>query len=461
MGSIKLDDSIAALATPLAESALAIIRTSGKDCIELLNPVFQGKKPLFRVPGGRIVTGLLANPAKNGDIIDQVTAAVFRGPHSYTGENTVEIFAHGGPAVIGRILEMLSGLGFRQAEPGEFTLRAFLNGRMDLTRAEAVRDIISAKTRMGVSLALGRLGGSVEKRITALKGELLDITAKVEVQLDYPEGEDGADDEILHADDLQPIIRGLKDLAETYSIGSIYRDGIKMAIAGKTNAGKSSLFNLFLREDRAIVSPIHGTTRDYLESWISLDGIPVSLYDTAGLRESGDPLEQEGMRRTRMVIEDADIILHITDGSAPHAENDDRFSIAQGREERVIHIWNKTDIADRPAPEGFIGLSTKTFEGFKILERAVLDLIRSSRGLGTHVFPHSETPVIDSLRQKELLDRAAESLNLAQKGLTGKKPLDIVSQDLSDALRALGEITGEITTEDILSAVFSRFCVGK
>ena len=284
---------IAALATPLGQSALAVVRTSGPGCIEHLAGLFSRPAALKTAVGHTMVHGSLIDPAAAGQSresqVDEVLLGVFRGPKSYTGEDMVEIYCHGSIPGIDRIFALLFAAGFRQAEGGEFTLRAFLNGKLDLTRAEAVQEIVSARSRIGQSLALHRLGGAVVNRINGLKTELVRLMAMVSIQLDYPDDE--IDAITLPPETIAAIGEGLARLAATYSIGRSYQQGVRITLAGRTNAGKSSLFNALVREERAMVSEIHGTTRDYLEAPFVILGIPVRLFDTAGLREVEEVLE--------------------------------------------------------------------------------------------------------------------------------------------------------------------------
>lgn len=339
------------------------------------------------------------------------------------------------------------------AEPGEFTLRAFLNGKMDLTRAEAVHEIVSAQTATAHELALGRLGGSVERRINEIKSALVGVLAAIEVQLDYPEEDAG--EATVPRDVIESAIDELDGLSATYRTGKLYQEGARVALAGRTNAGKSSLFNLFLREDRSIVSEVHGTTRDYIESRVALEGIPLRLFDTAGLREAVEAVESEGIRRSAMVIDSAAVVLYLVDGSCG-ISNEDRANIERyGTRPGFIPVWNKVDASTSPAPEGFVPLSTITGAGFDGLQERILNTIRKGAG------PGDAEIVIDSVRQKNLIDRCAASLRLVVEGLGAAVPLDAIALDLQDSIGALGEITGEVTTEDVLDAMFGGFCVGK
>lgn len=450
------DDLIAALATPLAESALAVIRTSGAGCIEAAARCSSSPRRILDAPGNALVFGYVVDP-KTMERIDQVVFGVYRAPKSYTGEDAVEIICHGSVPGIDRILQVLFSNGFRQAAGGEFTLRAFLGGKIDLSRAEAVREIVAARTHTAQSMALRRLDGSIERRVNELKSGLVKVMAAVSIQLDYDEDETGGID--IDLTSIDRIAEALLDLSETYRTGRLYQEGIAVAIAGRTNAGKSSLFNLFLKEDRAIVSDIHGTTRDYIEAPAAVGGIPVRLFDTAGLREIDEEIEREGIARTGRVIGRADLIIYIVDARVGTTGEDEAAAAGFGGCP-VVKVWNKTDLPDaRPRPDGWIGLSTRTGAGFRELEAAVSAAVGA--GAGAVRVSESDDVIIDSPRQKRCLDEAREALARVLEGLRSGVPLDAVALDLQTALSALGEITGEVTREDILDAMFSGFCVGK
>lgn len=444
-------DLICALATPWAESALAVIRTSGPGCADTLAGLFSRPEALRAAPGNTILYGHLKDRSEK--ILDEVTLGIYRAPRSYTGQEAVEIFCHGSLPGIKSILEALEEAGFRQAGPGEFTLRAFLNRKMDLTRAEAVQEIITAKSSQAQTLALHRLSGRLEDRINGVKKTLLDFLSLVNIQLDYAE-DDAGDDIPLPLEGIRESLGRIKALADSFRTGQIYQEGVRVVLAGKTNAGKSSLFNLFLKEDRSIVSDEHGTTRDYLENWISLRGIPVRLFDTAGLRETENLVEAEGIRRSRMVLDSAHLILYLVDGTAGPGEEDLAFLQEWEPGGKVVKVWTKADLRG-DIPPGWRGISSLTGQGFDDLEE---DIHRRILG---NAAPLSGEPVVDSLRQKNLLDRTAAALEGVILSVENGLPIDMTALDLKDALDALGEITGEITTEDILDHMFSRFCVGK
>jgi tRNA modification GTPase len=455
-----LQDAIAACATPWGMGALAIIRVSGLDALDRLSALFTTRRvpgreagpSLAASPGHTLKRGILFDPA-SGEAIDEVLVAVYHAPRSYTGENSAEIICHGSPAIVSRLLDLLGSAGFRAAGPGEFTQRAFLNGKMDLTQAEAVNEIVRARTDRARAVALHRLAGSIETKIDAVKKGLLALLASLELAMDYPEDEVEA---------LPPSAREaerwqaeLEQLLASYSIGKILQEGVAVVLAGGTNAGKSTLFNYLLREDRAIVSELHGTTRDYLEGVVSLEGVPLKLYDTAGYRHGGETVEQEGIRRTDLIVANAQLILYLADATRGLTDLDRSFLDSFAAEERLIRVWNKSDLAEGPAPPDFLPLSAASGEGVPAL------LAEISRRVVRQAPADTETPIIDSLRQKQLLERALGALRDFRAGLDDQLPLDVLAVDLKEALDALGEITGEVTSQDILNTIFASFCVGK
>ena len=442
------EDPICALATPWVPSALAVIRTTGRGAIDTLSRFFSRPAALRSAAGHTVLHGRIL--ASDGAVLDDAVVTVFRAPASSTGQDTVELSCHGSLPGLRRILDTLTSGGFRPANPGEFTLRAFLNGKLDLTRAEAVNELVAARTERAQSLALDRLSGSVHARIETLKSRVLDLAALLNIQLDY--AEDDVETLPVPFGQLDAIREELRALAATYRSGKVYQEGVTVALAGQTNAGKSSLFNLFLKEDRSIVSDEHGTTRDWLEAWVSLGGVPVRLIDTAGLREAENPVEREGIRRSRELIDACDVLLYLVDGTKGADRGDLAFLDAHASDPRLVTVLTKSDLA---APRGSgIGVSSATGSGFEELERAVLAKIpgHSEGGSGA---------VIDSLRQKQLLDRAVAALDQVRFGAEQGAPIDMIALDVKDALDALGEITGEVTTADVLTRMFSGFCVGK
>ena len=436
------DDIIYALATAWAQSALAVIRVSGEGCRKLLSTRFSRPKALLDADNATLVHGYLCD--ESGKAIDEVVAAVYTEGHGYTKEESVEFTCHGSLAVIKELLALFNRLGMRSAEGGEFTFRAFLHGRLDLTQAEAVQELVSSQSQRSRSLAMSRLEGSLRSLISDLKEQLLGIVAAVEVQLDY--AEDELDEFVFPRSKLVDLIKQIKDLSDTYRIGRLYRSGARIVLAGSTNAGKSSLFNLLLKQERSIVSPVRGTTRDYIEADLDVHGIPVRLYDTAGLRESDDAIESEGIRRTERLIGQADLVVYLVDSSElGHVPEED---------ERTLVVYNKSDLV-KP-PKGRMAISAQTGEGVgALLAEIAKRLAKGSVSTG------DEQVVIESQRQYTLLEKAAQALQRSLVRVDRDIPLDITAVELGEALQNLGELTGEVTPADILQKIFSGFCVGK
>lgn len=461
-------EPIAAIATALSPAAIGIVRTSGRGSISLVARIFSRPKALLEAKGNTLVYGWIVGRGADGTIesrIDEVMLGVYREPASFTGEEMVEIFCHGGISVVRSVLALLLRSGFRQAERGEFTFRSYINGKTDLTRAEAVREIIDSKTDISRGKAAGRLAGNLYRTIDAAKQDLIRLLASIEVAVEYPEDEETiADSFDLEA--LRGILAGLEDLLAGWKSEKLYQEGAKLVLAGRTNAGKSSLFNALLREDRSIVSDIEGTTRDYLENLASMDGIPVRLFDTAGLRETDDPVEGEGVSRTRTLAGGADILLYLVDSTAGLCDDDREFLSAPGLPPAVL-VWNKCDKeGSKPLPSPgewrlAVSVSAKTGQGMDDLIAGVKGLLvggSDSKGAGAS----STEAALGSERQRSACAAAAGRLSHAVSvAETGELGLDAVVQDIEDALASLGEITGEVTSDDVLESVFSNFCVGK
>jgi tRNA modification GTPase len=444
------DDPIFALATAPASSALAVIRVSGIGSLRRISGMTRGK-PLEGLAGHTLHRRVIRDGDEN---VDEVLISVFRAPSSFTGEEGAEISCHGGLPVIRRLLSALSRAGFRPAGPGEFTQRAFLNGRIDLTRAEAVNEIVRARTDRARALALDRLSGAIQRRILEARDALVGVRASLEVMIDYPDDEVQGD--ALDAPALDHAEALLRGLFSTYRRGRIFQEGVSVALAGATNAGKSSLFNALLRQDRAIVSEIHGTTRDWLEAGLSMCGVPVRLFDTAGLRGAADPLELEAMKRSAEVLRAADAVMYLVDGTVGVAADDAAFMAGWAGPAPLIPVWNKQDLPScAAAPDGYVGLSAATGAGLDALEQAVARAV-----LGSASTERGE-PLIDSERQRDLVGRTLEALARFRAGRARAAAPDLLAVDLADALSALGEITGEVTSAEVLERMFAGFCVGK
>ena len=453
---------IAALATPPGESALTLIRTSGKDAPALAAPFFSRPEKLLNALGNTVVHGWIMDREER---LDEALVSVFRAPRSYTGEDALDICCHGGRAAAQAVLGALKKAGFRDALPGEFTFRAFMNGKLDLTRAESVMELVSAKTSRARQGAVGRLSGSLEREIREIKTLLVEVLAETELYLDYSEDETGLSPDI-EARGLLPnraraeaALARLEALGASYTRERLYHDGALAVIAGRPNAGKSSLFNLLLGEDRAIVADVPGTTRDWIEAWIAIEDIPLRLADTAGLRDGGDPLERLGMERSRDLAGQADLILYVLDGAIGVTRDDQAFIDEFCGKTPLLLLWNKADL--RPPPEdSLLGISAKTGAGLPRLSARIAARLREAAG-GKNGEDSAGVPGIGTARQEELVRRAEEAAREALALAAGQEPLDVIAPLLREGISALGEITGEVSTADILEAMFSRFCVGK
>ncbi len=440
MTSYNVDEPIYAPATAYAPSALAVIRLSGKNTIEMLSQAFSSPSRLNKAAGKTLVHGYILDDENVR--IDEVVLAVYREGSGYTGEEAVEISCHGSLVVLRRLFTRLEQLGFKRAEKGEFTFRAFMHGRMDLTQAEAVEEIIHSKSEISQEKALDRLSGKLRDSLAGIKTRLVDILASLEVQLDYAEDEI-IDEWMFPEAEVSSIISSLKALSSTYGASRIYREGAKVVLAGAANAGKSSLFNLLVKEDRAIVSPVPGTTRDFIETWIDLDGIPVRLFDTAGLRSSDDMVESEGIRRSEALMDDADLIIYLVDP-------DDVLLPENIDSDRTLVVYSKRD-KRRMADD--LSISSVTGEG-------VSELIGEVKERLMGLSPQEEGGLsIDSERQYSYLLSCIDALESAERSKDA--PVDIMAMFFQSALESLGYITGEVTTEDLLDTLFSKFCLGK
>ena len=456
------EEPICSIATALAPAALGIIRVSGKNCIELVSKVFSRPKALLAAAGNTLVYGWIKDPAVSDELsarIDEVMLSVYRAPKSFTGEDMVEISCHGGPSVVTAIHKLLLRSGFRQANRGEYTFRAYINGKTDLTKAEAVEEIIDSHTDISRSHAVGRLSGSLFTEIDSIKKLIIDTLAAIEVEIEYPEDEETIADTFDRAD-IETARDRLQSLVDSWKGEKLYQDGARVVLAGRTNAGKSSLFNAILKEERAIVSDIEGTTRDWLESWASINGIPVRLFDTAGLRETEDVIEAQGVQLTRNLAGDADVVLYLVD-STKGLDDEDKDFIENCKEPLVL-VWTKMDKLNDDDPsrasgtsEAEVSISSKTGDGLKVLFDEVTKILTS--GITTE----RQQAGLGSARQKDAVAEALECVKHALVSADDNYTLDAVVQDLEDSLDALGEVTGDVTPDDVLGSIFANFCVGK
>ncbi len=454
------EEPICAIATALAPSALGIIRCSGKSSISLVSKIFSRPKALLSAPGNTLVYGWIIFEGKK---IDEVMLSVYREPKSFTGEQMVEISCHGGINVVTSILNILLKIGFRQAERGEFTFRAFINGKTDLTKAEAIREIIESHTSESRNRACGRLSGSLFNQINQIKQKIIDTIAQIEVEIEYPEDEENFA-ESFDTTNLKNVKKELTDLQNSWKSEKLYQDGSRIVLCGKTNAGKSSLFNAILKEDRAIVSDIEGTTRDWIESWVDFAGLPCRIFDTAGLRETEDIIEAKGVESSKNLSEDADLVLYVID-SVSNLQKEDLEFLKKLKKPFII-IWNKADLSentknftdfqkDFPLFKGEVHLSAKKSTGLSEL------YLKIKNALTQDTNTDREQAGLGSARQKQAVDEALESVSHALFITEQDYALDAVVQDLEDSLDNLKEITGEVVADDILSSIFANFCVGK
>ena len=454
------NDTIAAIATPAGEAGIAVVRVSGPGAIDAVDSIFRGGSSLIAAETHTIHLGTIVHPLEGP--LDQVLVSVFRQPRSYTGENSVEISCHGSHYVSVKILETVIGAGARLADPGEFTQRAFLNGKMDLMQAEAVADLIHSKTSLSHRASMEQLNGRLSTAIEALRQRLLDLCSLIELELDF--AEEGL--QISDRDHVNSVfdvaITELRQLIDSYSFGKLIRDGVKVVLAGNPNAGKSSLLNLLLQENRAIVSEVPGTTRDVIEETIAIQGIAFRLIDTAGLRTTSDIVEQEGVNRSNAQIGSADLILLLVDSALPGAAKDPFVKkIIDAYPDKVMLVFNKIDLIRTQTrleiPEGIesVKISCSTREGIADLERKIYE--RAVANCDST----SSSARIQNSRHRDLLSKTLASANSAQTAFNGMLGSELVAIDLRAALNSLGEIIGLTTTEDVLNNIFSRFCIGK
>ena len=457
---IRSDDTIAAIATPPGEGAICIVRISGQGAIDLGDRIFRGRSPLSSAAGYTVHHGYIHD--EDGREVDEVLVTVFRNPRSYTGENSLEIGCHGGLVTSARVMRVVLQNGARQADPGEFTKRAFLNGKLDLSQAEAVADLISARSHRAQEQSLRQLQGTLSDRIDQIKADMLEACSLLEIDLDF--SEEGIS--VVSRGEIQNRLEGsisaLTKLLATYETGRIVRDGVRVILAGPPNTGKSSLFNALLQQDRSIVSALPGTTRDYIEEGISVSGMLFLLVDTAGAREVADTNELQGIDRSRHLLRTGDIVLAIVDCMVP-PEPDFWSRWLEGiSPEKVILVINKVDMMESSErPGGFslgwieVFTSAKTGFGIEELKEA---LILTTSGVG----PSEDLSLtITNKRHVDSLSRTKEALQEALSSLGSGLTNEFIAMDVRAAIGAVSEITGEITTEDVLNVVFAKFCVGK
>jgi tRNA modification GTPase len=455
-GALASTDTIVAISTPIGEGGISIVRVSGPEAIEIVDEV-------FRAADGHSLADSTSHRIHYGEIIvdgrsvDEVLVSVMRAPRTYTREDVVEVNGHGGVVAVRQILDALLARGARLAERGEFTRRAFLNGRISLDQAKAVLDIVRARTALGLEAAVDRLGGRFSKAIGAIRAELAEVLADLEVEIDFPDFD--VDVERV-AERIGRLSSEVSDLLARAETGRVVREGLTVAIVGRPNVGKSALLNALLAEERAIVTEIPGTTRDTVEEEAAIGGVPIRLIDTAGLREPGDPVEAEGVRKTGEAVDRADLVLLVLDGSEGLGEEDRRLH-SKDWGIPVVRVVNKIDLPARigDLPEGpwaaSVRVSAKTHAGLDALRETLLDLLLAGR------LPARNSVLLLDQWERNLLRRLSDGLGEATDALAAGHSADIVSEELRAAYGTAGELQGIDVAESILDAVFARFCVGK
>jgi tRNA modification GTPase len=452
----SLDDTIATISTPLGEGGIGIVRLSGPEARSIVETLFQPHGDEQTLRSYALHYGHIVDPADD-TVVDEVLVSFMRAPRSYTRQDVVEINCHGGIVPLRRVLHLCLAAGARLAEPGELTLRAFLNGRIDLAQAEAVLDIVRAKTDAALRVAMDQLSGQLSSQVRALRQRMVELLAYLEATIDFVEDE-------IPPRDIGPEIARLEEelsaLLANAQQGAIYRQGIRAAIVGRPNVGKSSLLNALLRVSRAIVTAIPGTTRDTLEESCNLRGIPVTLVDTAGISATQNPVERLGIERSRQALAQADLVLLMVDGSEPLEAQDWEIARSTGGQP-VLVVVNKLDLPQQVDAEGFLPrasrvyLSALTGEGLADLEQAIVDLIFSGKVLA------SDRPLVSNPRHQTLLEQARDGTRAVQSALAQGLSNDLIAIDLTEAVDALGQITGQTLSEDLLETIFASFCLGK
>lgn len=449
-------DTITAISTPLGEGAIGIVRLSGSQAIEIAQKVFKGKN-LKEVASHTLNYGHII---ENNDIIDEVMVGVMKEPKTFTREDVVEINTHGGVAVTNEILQLLIRSGARMAEPGEFTKRAFLNGRVDLTQAEAVMDLIRAKTDKAMAVAVQQLDGSLKTLIDNTRQEILNTLAQVEVNIDYPEYDDVEEmTTALMCEKTQEFQTLLEHLLQTAKRGKILREGLSTAIIGRPNVGKSSLLNNLLREEKAIVTDIEGTTRDVIEEYVNIKGVPLKLIDTAGIRDTDDIVERIGVERSKKALNEADLVLLVLNASEPLTEQDQTL-LAISKDSNRIILLNKTDLEEKiestQLPDDVIAISVLKNENIDQIEERINQLFFENAGL-----VEKDATYLSNARHISLIEKAVDSLKAVNEGLELGMPVDLLQVDMTRTWEILGEITGDAAPDELITQLFSQFCLGK
>ncbi len=455
-------DTIAAIATPLGEGGIAIIRVSGNDSIAVVDKVFRGKEKLSTVDSHTIHYGKIIHP-QTGEVADETLVSVMRAPRTFTRENVVEVNCHGGLQSVQRVLELILANGARLAEPGEFTKRAFLNGRIDLSQAEAVIDLIRAKTDRAMKVAMAQVEGKLSKLIRELRQNLIEAMAHIEVTLDYPEHDVESVTQNLLRTKCEEVKAAIGVLLRTAKQGKILREGLSTAIVGRPNVGKSSLLNSLVQEEKAIVTDVAGTTRDVIEEYVNVRGVPLRLIDTAGIRDTEDIVEKIGVEKSRKILQQADLVLLVLNYNEPLQDDDYAlFEALQGM--NVIIIVNKFDLPQKIDLEEvkkhlpnqpLVMTSAREERGIDLLEEAIAQLFFSGR------VQQEDLTYVSNARHIHLLRLAETAIDDAIIGIEGQMPVDMVQIDIKKAWELLGEVIGESVGEDLIDQIFSQFCLGK
>ena len=458
---MNISNTIAAISTPLGEGGISVIRISGEDALRIVESIFfrdksgKNKINVSEIDSHTIHFGYIFD---NDSIIDEVLISIFKEPHSYTGEDVIEISSHGGVYISQRILKLLLSKGAVHAEPGEFTKRAFLNGRIDLAQAEAVADLIRSKTESAHSSSIKQLEGSLSDFVNKTRQDIINIVSLVELELDF--AEEGL--EFIKKDEIKSKIsslnENLRNIISSYITGKVIREGVNLVIAGKPNSGKSSLFNYLLKTNRAIVSSIAGTTRDYIEENLIINGVLFNLIDTAGLRHSSDIIESEGIKRSHGKMQDADLILYLIDSSQKQEEvNKDVKDFSDSvNKEKAILVYSKSDLSKGKIQDSGINISLLNDDTIEKLKNEMTALIHSKE-----IKLSSDDIILTNLRHRICLENVVSSLNDAVKTIDDGMSGEFISVDLRNSLKYLGEITGEVTNDEILNNIFRNFCIGK
>ena len=451
-------NTICAISTPYGSGGIAVIRVSGESAIQIVDSLFRGKKPLTEAPAYTVHYGEIRREVHDDEVLDQVLVSIFRAPHSFTGEDVVEIACHGSTYIQQTLLHWLVDAGCQLAKAGEFTQRAFLNGKMDLTEAEAVADLIAAQTKAEKDLALSQLRGGISNELAQLREQLLTITSLIELELDFADHEELEFADRSQLNELATVIdRTIGALVASFKTGNAIKQGIPVAIIGAPNVGKSTLLNALLGEERAIVSDIQGTTRDTVEDTMVLGGMLFRFIDTAGMRETADTIENMGIERSRQAAQKAAIIIHMQDATQP-IDALSQLTDIEGK--TIIHVYNKADLLPSSphhlitsSPHHLIAISAKNGD-ISPLKQLLLDYAEQQCNMRNAV-------TISNTRHYEALVRAQDAIRRVQDGLSMQISGEFLSMDLQDCLAALGEITGQITSQEVLNNIFSKFCIGK